>query len=157
MMKIFSDLRTKTMLFLFNSFCSPDFGLALWNSNNSFNRQIYQSFKIAYVKAIKLILRIPHFSSTHFAANKCELLIFKHHTMLNQLRYLCRLNQSKNILIHTYLPFLKSGLFFSHFNKCFFNSYDVRTLDNDIQALVARIWFVQRTEPRSRVCPYYGE
>ena len=152
----FSNLNLNALIFLFKAYCTPDYGIALWNHNSTFNSQYFKSFEIAYNKAIKRILGVPFYFSSHIAAELCNLFLLKHHVPFVQARYLKRLLKSPNILIKSQLTFLKSGLFFERACSYFDKAYNVGIGDNDLPALQSRVARVQRLEERSRLCPYFG-
>ena len=152
----FCNLNSSVLLFLFKAYCIPDYGIALWNHDNTFRSQNFKSFQIAYNKAVKRILNVPSYSSSHIAAELCDLLMLNHHVSYVQARYLKRILRSPNTLIKSQQTYLKSGLFFKSACDNFNKTYDVRISDNDLLAIQARVARVQRLEERSRLCPFFG-
>ena len=151
----FNNLSLMTVLFLFKSFCIPDYGIVLWNCNSIFKRQIFKSFEIAFGKSFKRMLGVPFYSSTHITAEICELLTLKHHVIKAQLRFLYRLLDTKNRLIKINLACLKSGLFMGSLFSFYRKTYGVSIIGNDLQALIARVHWVQSHEERRRLCPFF--
>ena len=83
----FSDVSTETLLFLFNDFCSPDYGLCLWDAGSIFSTQIFKTFETAYSNILKKILGVSVSTSSHAVADCFNKLLFKPHVLLNQARY----------------------------------------------------------------------
>ena len=151
MIRHFKYINVSTLLFIFNSFCLPSYGLSLWNSHNVFNKCIFRTFDIAYSNALKQICQKPKYSSSHEVAISCNMLLLKHLVALNQIRFLHKLNNFKKInsVFNLNYYFIKSGSFSSHVFNVFKNFYGVCPFNNDIQALCSRIFYLQRNENRS--------
>ena len=94
----FSQVNSDTHMFLFNSYCKPDYGLALWNNDKTFKSQIFKTLEVAFSKAIKKIYKVPPYASNHITASRCNQLLLKHHVSLVQARYYKRLLRSQNVL-----------------------------------------------------------
>ena len=108
----FKGLTNNSFLFLFNSYCKPDYGLSLLNHKDTPKSCMFRAFEVAYSKAMKQILNVPVYSSNHEVAEKCNLMLLKHHLALTQCRYYTRLTHSANPIIKHNLPVLKEGHFF---------------------------------------------
>ena len=108
----FCNINPSVLIFLFKSYCIPDYGIALWNHCSTFNSQNFKSFQIAFNKAIKRILGVPFYSSSHIAAEMSNVLMLKHHVPFVQARYLKRVLKSPNTLVKSQIIFLKPGYFF---------------------------------------------
>lgn len=54
----FKSLDKQSLLFLFNAYCLPDYGLNLWNNDRTFNSQIFKTFEIAFNKALKRVCEV---------------------------------------------------------------------------------------------------
>ena len=150
----FNHVNIQTFLFIFKSYCLPSYGLALWNGDNVFSHQIFKTFEIAYSGALKRICNVPKFTSSHHVAEMCDMLLFKHLVIQNQLRFFNKLKEVNNSIFLSNYTFMKNGLFFSHLFKTFETVYSVNILDNDIQALHSRIFYIQRNEERSNYFYY---
>ena len=87
----FRNVSIETFMFLFNSYCKPDYGLALWNIPSVLNRHIFKTFEIAFNNAIKKILGAPLYSSSHISAEICNVLLLSHHLSLVQAKFLKRI------------------------------------------------------------------
>ena len=139
---------TNTVLFLFNSYCKPVYGINLWSNKLTLSRAKFKAFEVAYNNTLKRILGIPLYSSNHEAADKCGQLLLKHHVAALQSRYYHRLSSSKCSIIKLNLPFLRRGFFMGYVDKLFKESYDVSVSHHDPDILAARISWVQKHEQR---------
>lgn len=142
-------------MFLFNSYCKPSYGLALWNSKTLFSRCIFKSFNVAFNNNLKRMLGVPLYASNHVTAERCEQFLLKHHIALLQCNYYFRLLRSQVFLIKMNLPFLRKGYFFNHVNNLFFNIYNIVISECQTDIVKSRITFVQNHEDRRGRCPYF--
>ena len=118
----FSDVNTETLLFLFNAFCSPDYGLCLWDACSIFTRQIFKTFEDANLNILKKILGVSVSTSSHAVVDCYNKLLFKPHVLLNQARYFKRVNRVTNPALRMTLSFLKNGYLFN--SMCAFLKHD---------------------------------
>lgn len=144
----FKHTDEKTLLFLFNSYCKPVYGLNLWTNKLSMSRCKLKAFEVAYNNTLKRIIGVPLYSSNHEVAEKCDVLLLRHHIAQLQATYYHRIYDSCCFLIKFNLPFLKCGYYFTHVNKIFIDVYgiDVSRWPNDV--INSRISWVQKHEPR---------
>ena len=152
----FKNVSVQTFLFLFSSYCQPEYGLSLWNTDVIFSKQIFKCFETTFSNALKRILGVPVYSSSHIAAEMCNNLLLKHHIAYVQARYVKSVMRSNNELLKLYRPYLKGGYLSSNIEKLFQNSYEVSVWDNDLDVLGARILWVQKHEERRGICHYFG-
>lgn len=152
----FKHIDKNTFLFLFNSYCLPEYGLSLWNHDSSFNSCIFKTFVTAFSTAIKRICEVPRYASSHITAARCNRLLLKHHTALVQARYCKRLLRSPNPIIRCNMSDIKAGFFMQYVIKCFKNVYEVNVLEENLDVLTSRIEWVQRHEDRRGPCIFYG-
>ena len=89
----------ETFLFLFNSYCAPQYGLSLWCSKNIFIKQSFRAFHIAFSKSLKIIVGCPVYSSSHIVAEICHQLLLNHRVIQNQVKYLNRLIKSNHEIV----------------------------------------------------------
>ena len=143
--KTFYNLPEHIMLFLFNSFCSPNYGLNIWNLKNILNKKDLKSFEVGYAKCIKNIYGLNKYTSSHFIFNASEMLLFKHYACYVQCRYFKDIFSNAKGIIYL-IPSLKGGVIATSLQNVFKSSYNVSVFDNDIEALKARIFFVQKNE-----------
>ena len=64
----FNNVSSDVFYFLFRSYCIPDYGLSLWNIEESIKKPIYKSFGVAFSNALKKILCVPISTSSHAVA-----------------------------------------------------------------------------------------
>ena len=144
----FKLVNSETMSFLFKSYCMPDYGLCLWSHKDTMNKSIFKTFNVAYNNVLKRIIGVPTYSSSHEAAEACNVLLLNHHIAQLQARYLKRMLKSKHPLIRLNIPFLKQGLLLPYVFDIFKTKYNVDIYANDSDILNARVGWVQRHEER---------
>ena len=152
----FNSVSIETLLFLFNTYCLPDYGLCLWNTDMIFNRQIFKAFETAFSNAFKKILGAPRFSSSHVTAFLCNQFLLRHHIAIIQWRYIQRLSRSKNIIIKLCSSQLKSGYLFESVSRLYKSVYSMDMGSGDMDIIKARVAFVQNHEERRGTCHFYG-
>ena len=117
-----------------------------------------KKFCVGYHKAIRKIVNAPYFYSNHHVCNSFNLLMFNHYINWISIRFAFRVIKSKNML------FMKLNNFFRHdsmlirkvYKIC--NNYGIKdSLNNDIDAIKARIFYVQRNEAHSNAFGYLNE
>ena len=145
----FANIRVK--LYLFTQFCLQFYGAELW-FNNKYSTASLKQFGIGYHKAIKKILGLSYHESNHFACQESNLYTFEH--LINKIKILFVLR-----LIYKPCNFIKRNS--SYFNvssvkyrevmDVLQSKYNIDSItDNDKEAIIARIGFVQNHEPQSR-------
>ena len=152
----FKYVNKKTLLYLFNSYCLPDYGLALWSHISSYKCSIFKTFTTAFNSALKRISDVPRYASSHITAARCDQLLFNHHTALVQARYCKRILRSNNPIIRCNLSEIKEGYLIHHTVNHFKSVYEINVLHEDLDVVTSRIEWVQRHENRRGPCIYYG-
>ena len=152
----FNSVSIETLLFLFNSYCVPDYGLSLWDTGVIFNKQIFKTFKVAYSNALKKIVGAPRYSSSHVTATLCNQLLLNHLVATLQWRYMKRLFKSFNSIISICKPYLKAGYLYTSTASLYDNVYGIDIDDGDSDVIRARVTWVQNHEPRRGICSFYG-
>ena len=142
----FPNVNLNTFMVLFNSFCVPFYGLALWNNNNLFSKQIFKVFEKAYCGAIKQMLKVPKYTSNHKIAELCNIFLFKHLVNIIQLKFFVQIHNVPNTIFTLNNFFFKNGLFCGHVFESFNTLYNVNIQNNDFRALIARVSFIQKNE-----------
>lgn len=150
----FKNVNIDTLLYLFNSYCMPVYGLCLWRYE-TFRKCIFKTFEVAYSNFLKRLVNVPSYASSHVTAEVCSQLLLKHHVSLLKVRFYKRLTHSQSSLIRLNLPFLINGYFIDDFTHNFKNIYNVNVRQFDTDVIKSRISWVQRHESRRGVCPYY--
>ena len=150
----FTHVSLDTLIFLFNSYCKPDFGLPLWSNSITLKSCAFKTFNVAYNKAMKKMIGAPVYSSSHESANACNLLLLNHHVTLLQCRYTKRLEKSRNSLIRNSMPFLKSGYFYTNIYRRMKDIYSIDITIEGMDVITSRIYWMQSHEER-RVPVHY--
>ena len=136
-------------IFLFKTYCLSMFGSDLWSDLKGCS-QALKSLKICFHKGVKKMLGIPFRSSNHEACLSADMLTFDHlrHNKIFNFGYLLKNSRSESLRpIKGYL--LRHSLFVNNMNKIGEQVYGVSNiLDNDKQAIQARISYVFTREPR---------
>lgn len=151
----FKNVDMDTLLFLFDSYCKPVYGLCLWNNRTTAGKCIFKTFEVAFNNILKRILRVPMYASSHITAERCSQLLLRHHIALLQASYFNRIFKSSNLIIKLNKPFLRVGYFSTFINRLFSNVYDVNIAHHATDILASRIGWVQRHEPRRGPCLYF--
>ena len=148
----FSICEAKVKLFLFKQYCLQFYGMDLWFGCSK-SKQSCQQFAIAYHKAIKKLLGLSTHESNHFACQEGNLFIFDHFLNKTKLSLAVRFLTKRCVFIDKILDFFKiSSVMINEVNKILSDMYQVNSLtDNDFDAILARIIFVQNNESQIRV------
>ena len=138
------------LFFLFNSYCTSFYGSELWTMKSGCNT-ILKEFSIAYHAILKKILKIPKYFSNHYTCLKLNTLCFDHLMNFKCARFLHWLKNSRSLCFYRHkLNFLNFSYFRYYVDNVWRNKYDVENvLENDLDALLYRIIFVQIREPSS--------
>ena len=146
----FSNCNINVLVNLFNTYCLQIYGSNLWFGNFRCKRQLDQ-FAVGYHKAIKKILKVPYGASNHDCCEILGLLTFKHFLNSARLKFILRILKIPCVFISKIVPFLKiKSICFNELELLFKDVYNVNNiLDNDKEALIARIFYIDRREPRS--------
>ena len=142
----FNGVNVETLLFLFNAFCSPDYGLSLWDVGSSFCRQIFKTFETAYSNTLKKILGVSISTSSHAVADCCNRLLFKPYVLLNQARYFKRIYQITNQALKRTQCILKNGYLFKSMSAFCQDAYLLDFSSSSMDIIKARFGWVQRHE-----------
>ena len=140
----FSILSEDIFLFLFKSYCTPNYGVNIWNLQSTYKIKEYNAFKIAYSNAVKRIYNLNKFYSSHQIFNACHLLMLDHHINFVQCRYFVNMYREPKGLLYLLPGVVKQGVIFNSLSRIFKNTYGVSILDNDLDALKSRVIFVQQ-------------
>ena len=107
---------------------------------------ILKEFSIAYHAILKKILKIPKYFSNHYTCLKLNTLCFDHLMNFKCARFLHWLKNSRSPCFYRHkLYFLNFSFFRYYVDNVWRNKYDVENvLENDLDALLSRIIFVQK-------------
>ena len=155
MIRNFNCVNIQTILFIFNSFCLPTYGLALWNEHNLTKRSAFRSFETTFSNSLKNICHVPKFASSHVVADLCDTLLLNHIVNKNKLNFYINFNNTRNDIFVLNSAFLRNGLCFNDIFNVFKQKYNVNIDNNDIRALYSRISYIQKNEDRS-FCRFFN-
>ena len=135
---------------LFNSFCSSMYGCELWTRRKKCSLSL-KEFGVSYHAALKKILSVPKFFSNHFVCMQLNTVTFNHLINFRMARFLHSLkNSSSSCLFKHKFYFTENSFLKSFVFSTWQNIYDVdNILENDLDALMSRILYVQIREPSS--------
>ena len=139
----FNNTDFNVFLTLFKSYCIQFYGSTLWFNN--FNcKTVLNQFAIGFHKALKKILGVGWGVSNHYVCSIFGLVTFENLININQVKFAHKLINcpppfiSKNII---YFRFYSELL--KHTDFIMTKTYDVVDfLNNDIDALISRIYYV---------------
>lgn len=146
----FSSLDSYTLMFLFKSYCTHMYGADLWMTLRGCS-QVFKQFSIGYHKAIKKIFQVSTRESNHDICNFAGAMTFKHLINFIQIRTIVRLYSSPCLFLMKNLYVFKCMFFIQKVRRIFEMEYGVGGLiDNDMDAIKARILYVQAREATMR-------
>jgi len=149
----FSNVDIAIKLRLFDTLCMSMYGLELF-INNKNSGDTLKKLGIAYHYALKRLLGLPKFYSNHYTCSILAKFTFTHMMNHKMLKFLfwCSESSSPCFIMHK-IYFLKFSKYFKFISNNFWKEYEIiNLLDNDLDAVHARIKFVQNHEPSS----FYG-
>lgn len=135
---------------LFNTLCTSFYGSELWLSTVG-AVGLFKQLTVSYHTALKKILGIPKYFSNHCAALFLNVLLLDHLLNYKQIRFYKWLGEcSSSCFIRFKFYFMNFSTFKSHIDDVWKTKYNVEdVLDNDLDALMSRLYFVQHREPSS--------
>ena len=142
----FHGVSIETFMYLFNSYCIPEYGLALWDNIEIVKKHIFKVLRVAYHNALKKIVGVSVSHSSHDVANYSNQFVFEHYFALLQTRYFNRTLRSNNAIIRLCRPFLKRGRLFTSLLTTLKKEYNISFTEYDLDTIKARISWVQRNE-----------
>ena len=142
----FHAVSIETFLYLFNSYCIPEYGLALWHNIDIMKKHMFKVLRLAYHNALKKVVGVSVSHSSHDVANYCNQFLFEHYLVFLQTRYFKRMLSSNNTLVRLCRPFLKRGYLLTSLMKTLKEKYSIYFTEYDINTIKARISWVQRDE-----------
>ena len=136
------------LAFLFKSYTSSFYGLeVIYDRIPTF---LMNRISVAYHKAVKKIAGLNTWDSNHEACETVGVFLFKHLLAKRQLCFWNKLSNSVSpCLANLKYYFRSSSHVFIKLQQHFNSNYSVNISCNPLCAILARIFFVQRTEPRS--------
>ena len=148
----FSFIDKNVKLFLFKQYCLQFYGSELWFGFHM-SKQALRQFGVGYHKAVKKILSLSMHESNHFACQEAGVMTFNH--LLNKLKIFAarRFILKPCDFIRNLLRFMNiSSVMISDVRHILKSIYDIDSVfEDDSDALISRILFVQRHEEQMRV------
>ena len=147
----FSFADKEVLLYLFRQYCLQFYGPELWFGSRQSSSTIKQ-FSIGYHKAIKKIIKVSYHESNHYACQEARLFTFDHLVSKIKIATVFRLikdpcdffMKAKNFMV-------VSSVLYRDVLDLLWEKYGVDSLlDNDYEAIIARINFVQNHEQQMR-------
>ena len=136
--------------FLFKTYATSFYGLNIWFEEIIKNKDV-RKVEVAYHKAVKKIAGLNVWNSNHLACELVGVNIFRHLLSRRLLNfYFSAINTKCRMINNLKYHFMLTSKLYSTLKLYFRSLYDVDCLlGNDRSALIARIYFVERNEPRS--------
>ena len=146
----FSFMKKEVLYFLFKTYCTSFYGMETWIERRIKNAHIRQ-LAVSYHKAVKRISGLKSWDGNHVACEMVEVNLLQHLLMKRMVRHFFGLISSNFVTMRRLRNFF---LWKSHTKRVieekFREDYELMNFaSNDVDALMARVDFVQRTEPRS--------
>ena len=144
----FNFTNREVLSFLFKTFTSSFYGIDAWIEN--LKKFQLDRISVAFHKAVKRIGGFNVWDSNHEACEAIGVLLFKH---LLSKRLVCFWHNlfkcNSPCLVNLKYYFQYKSHFFNSIKSHFMNFYQVDIACNPLCAIISRIYFVQRNEPRS--------
>ena len=146
----YNFLDSEILYFLFRTYTSSFYGSNLWFEQNLTTNGL-RNISVTYHKAVKRTAGLKTWDNNHDACNIVNVNIFRHLVAKRMLNHFFNIINSKNSTFRSLRYFF---MFDSKIKSCmdniFSNWYNVQEfMHNDRSALISRINYVERTEPRS--------
>ena len=146
----FYFMNLDVLTYLFRTYTTSFYACELWCGN--YNRErLMKKISVGYHKAAKRLCNVPVWTGNHITCDRLGLDTFNHMQAKRMISFAFRVFNSKSKsfdFMRYYFRF--HSYFFNYVSDVFFHYYDLENVfNNDLDAVLARIDFVQRTEPRS--------
>jgi len=132
---------------LLRTLCMSFYGSELWASGTAAASAIRQ-FSVSYHASLKRLFNIPKYFSNHIICSLLDTFTFKHLLNFNILRFFSWMSRCNSpcFVMHRKF-FIKHSYFKQCIERVCFTNYEFRNfLENDFNAVVARIRYVQTNE-----------
>jgi hypothetical protein len=145
----FSFADMNVIAFLFESHCTSFYGSQLWHSDSSSKKEL-NALAVSYHKCIKIMLNLPWCTGNHEVCESLGFLTFKHLINKHAIKFLFSLERNLSPCLLPIKSFvLQDSSLCKNVREIFRVTYGIKNiLSNDIDAIEARINFVQRHEDR---------
>ena len=146
----FNFVDHKVLIYLFKTYSSSFYGCELWYDVLNRDR-VFHKISVAYHKAVKKLAGLPVWSSNHLACELIGVNIFRHLQAKRMYKFCLSVFCSRNKTINKlkYYFMYKSNIM-RMIETTFLLEYGIVNLfENDTDAILSRIDFVEKHEPRS--------
>ena len=139
-------------MYSFKQYCLQTHGAELWIGNNK-STGPFKQFTIGYHKAVKKILKVSTHESNHYVCQEAGMFTFEHFVNKQKILAGIRFISNPCNFIRKIKEFLTiSSFYYKDLYDMLLTTYDVDSLtDNDKDALISRIAYVQSRESQSRL------
>ena len=146
----FNSLERGVIFYLFRTYTSSFYGIELWNTNSNRDR-IFNKIAVAYHKMVKKITGYRIYDSNHRACDEANVNIFKHLQAKRSVSFLIKLTGSHNrLLLRMKYYLITRSIIKENISRMLNIEYGLSDpFSNPKCAIMARIDFIQRNEPRS--------
>ena len=146
----FNVMEGEVIFYLFRTFTSSFYGVELWYINANRDR-VFNRIAVAYHKMVKKITGYRIYDSNHRACDEANVDIFKHLQAKRSWNFFRKLTRSNNrLLLRMKYYLINSSIIKEYISKMFELEYGLSNpFENPKCAVMARIDFIQRNEPRS--------
>jgi hypothetical protein len=149
LLRKFHYVNVDTFLTLFESYCKKIYGADLWFGDKDCKTEL-KKFGVGYHKALKKICCCPYYFSNHFVCNNINTLTFQHYLKWIKIRFSLRVLKSKNKLFVKLSDYMLNHSTLAQSLLGILRIYNIEDpLLNDKDAILARIFYVQRHEQHS--------
>ena len=137
---------------LFTSYCTSFYASELWVDKKKCSRN-FKNLSISYHLTLKKIIGFPKFHSNHFTCSIFNAMTFEHFSNFKCIKFIFWLLNNNGPCFRTHkFYFLKNSIFKRRLDDICTSTYGIVNLfDNDMDAILARIYYVQEREPSSRL------
>ena len=144
----FYYMHSSVLNFLFKTYTSSFYGAELWHGSIKYRN--INKISVTYHKAVKKIAHLNVWDSNHVACETVGVPIFKHLIAKRALVFFSQLINTKSPCVSPYRHYLRYNSYIkNNLSILFERNYQVRNFhSNPLCALIARINYVERTEPR---------
>ena len=113
---------------------------------------VLRQFAVGFYNSIKRLLGLSTHESTHYACQEAQCLTFNHLLNKMKVKMIFRfLLKPCDFIRKSLCYFMASSVFLNEIKEVIWNEYEIDSLfENDLDAIVARIWFVQNHETQMR-------
>ena len=150
----FYSLDIEPFFSLFQSFCTSFYGAELWVNRLRANAN-FKKLSVSYHAALKKILGFPKYFSNHLVCAILNTFTFEHFVNFKCLMFFKRLiSNDSPCFMRVKNYFMEKSYFKENLESIFSCKYNVRDiLDNDTDAILSRVLYIQNREPSSMYVP----